>query len=210
VIGSIPDQAQRMVGDERTRLKMRAFFEHWLEMDERDLAKDKTLYPAFDETAIADLRRSLEFFVEGVLWGETPDYRELLTADYLLLNGRLQQVYHRPDADPNQAYTRVVENDSKRSGVLTHPYLLSSFAYHNNTSPIHRGVFLTRNIVGRHLKPPPNAVAFKDSEFDPSLTMRERSASRWKTTTRSAAGALPTTKSRSTRPAVTPPWTARM
>jgi len=174
VIGSIPDQAQRMVGDERSRLKMRGFFEHWLEMDERDLAKDKTLYPAFDETTVADLRLSLEFFLEGVLWGEKPDYRELLTADYLLLNGRLQQVYHRPDAEANSPYARVVEKDSKRSGVLTHPYLLSAFAYHNNTSPIHRGVFLTRNIVGRHLKPPPNAVAFKDSEFDPSLTMREK------------------------------------
>jgi hypothetical protein len=58
--------------------------------------------------------------------------------------------------------------------VLTHPYLLSAFAYHNNTSPIHRGVFLTRNIVGRRLKPPPIAVAFKNDEFPPQLTMREK------------------------------------
>jgi EAL domain-containing protein (putative c-di-GMP-specific phosphodiesterase class I) len=58
--------------------------------------------------------------------------------------------------------------------VLTHPYLLSAFAYHNNTSPIHRGVFLTRNIVGRGLRPPPIAVAFKDDEFDPGLSMREK------------------------------------
>ena len=32
---------------------------------------------------------------------------------------------------------------------MTHPYLLSAFAYHNSTSPIHRGVFLTRHIIGR-------------------------------------------------------------
>jgi len=37
--------------------------------------------------------------------------------------------------------------------VVTHPYLLASLAYSKNTSPIHRGVFLTRNIVGMSLKP---------------------------------------------------------
>jgi hypothetical protein len=37
-------------------------------------------------------------------------------------------------------------------------------------------VFLTRNIVGRTLKPPPMAVAFKDTDFDPHLTMREKVA----------------------------------
>src|SRR5688572_15137898 len=44
------------------------------------------------------------------------------------------------------------------------------------TSPIHRGVFLTRNIIGRALRPPPMAVAFKDADFAPNLTMREKVA----------------------------------
>lgn len=58
--------------------------------------------------------------------------------------------------------------------MVTHPYLLTSFAYHDNTSPIHRGVFLTRHIVGMRLKPPPEAIKFEDSRFDPHLTMREK------------------------------------
>ncbi len=74
-----------------------------------------------------------------------------------------------------RGFAQVKFDPQQRSGILTHPYLLSAFAYHNNTSPIHRGVFLTRNIVGRRLKPPPVAVAFKDDEFDPTLTMREKS-----------------------------------
>jgi hypothetical protein len=52
--------------------------------------------------------------------------------------------------------------------------MLTSLAYYDNTSPIHRGVFLTRNIVGRQLKMPPEAIQFKDADFDPSLTMREK------------------------------------
>jgi hypothetical protein len=58
--------------------------------------------------------------------------------------------------------------------VLTHPYLLAAFSYQKLTSPIHRGVFLTRNIVGRSLKPPPMAMTFKDADFAPTLTMRQK------------------------------------
>lgn len=173
-------QAIRMLNDPRARAKIRDFFEHWLELEERDLAKDKQMYPEFDEAVVADLRTSLELFVEEVVWGDSSDYRELLQADYLLLNERLQQLYGQPKKKPqggNQLphpYAKVSSKQEGRSGILTHPYLLSAFAYHNNTSPIHRGVFLTRNIVGRHLKPPPIAVAFENSDFAPELTMREK------------------------------------
>ena len=71
---------------------------------------------------------------------------------------------------------KVTLDPGQRSGVLTHPYLLSTFAYQKQTSPIHRGVFLTRNIVGRSLKPPPMAQTFDDATFAPNLTMREKVA----------------------------------
>jgi Protein of unknown function (DUF1592)/Protein of unknown function (DUF1588)/PA14 domain/Cytochrome C oxidase, cbb3-type, subunit III len=71
-------------------------------------------------------------------------------------------------------FTRVSFGAGQRCGVLTHPYLLSAFSYQKMTSPIHRGVFLTRNIVGRSLKPPPMAMTFKDADFAANLTMREK------------------------------------
>jgi hypothetical protein len=51
---------------------------------------------------------------------------------------------------------------------------MSALAHNKLTSPIHRGVFLTRNVLGITLKSPPNAVEFEDSKFDPSFTMREK------------------------------------
>jgi len=74
----------------------------------------------------------------------------------------------------DSAYSDIALEPDHRSGVLTHPYLLAAFSYQKLTSPIHRGVFLTRNIVGRALKPPPMAMTFKDSDFAPNLTMREK------------------------------------
>ena len=176
--------AREMLEDPRAKAKIQEFFRHWLEFDERDRVKDEKLFPEFDEQVVTDLRYSLERFVEHVVWSDTSDYRQLLKSSELFLNDRLGQLYGVQPADedsepadeqPKQDVFRSVSfPGNERSGVLTHPYLLSALAYHNNTSPIHRGVFLTRNVVGRSLKPPPIAVAFKDNEFDPNLTMREK------------------------------------
>jgi hypothetical protein len=190
-VAQIEDQARRMISDPRARIKMRGFFHHWLELDERDLAKDPELFPDFTESVVADLRYSLEEFIDQVVWSEPSDYRQLLLADYLILNERLLELYalrplasqpdvlgdasaSEPRAPSEGDFAVVPFPPERRAGVLTHPYLLSAFAYHNNTSPIHRGVFLTRNVIGRPLKPPPAAVAFKDDEFAPELTMREK------------------------------------
>jgi hypothetical protein len=178
-------QAQRMVRNPRTRAKMGGFFDHWLDTDEaQDLAKDPKTYPGFDAELIQDLRTSLNHFVESVVWSDASDYRQLLLSDELHLNAALRRYYgveknerppvatHAPaEAD---AFIPVRFDPEQRAGVLTHPFLLSTHAYYRSSSPIHRGVFLTRNVLGRFLKPPPMAIEFMDDRFDPSLTMREK------------------------------------
>lgn len=176
----IKAQAQAMLDDPRARAKVTGFFRSWLEIQQRDLTKDRELFPEFDDAVITDLRDSLERFVSQVVWSRRSDYRQLLQADYLILNGRLREIYQSSPSEVSESndfaseFRRFEYPDQRRAGVLTHPYLLSAFAYHNNTSPIHRGVFLTRNVVGRALKPPTEAVAFKDEEFAPDLSMREK------------------------------------
>ena len=170
----IAAQAQRMLKGPRARGKVNDFFRHWLEMEAaEDVSKDARTFPDFTDIALADLRTSLEMFIEDVVWSEKSDYRQLLLADYLYLNGRLAKLYGA-DLPEDSDFQKVKFDSKRRTGVVTHPYLLSVFAYHKSSSPIHRGVFLTRNIVGRALKPPPMAIQFMDDRFDPSLTMREK------------------------------------
>ena len=172
----IAAQTQRMLNDPRARAKVRDFFRQWLEMEEaEDLSKDKATFPDFTDDVLADLRTSLEMFIDDVVWSPKSDYRQLLLGDYLFLNGRLAKLYGAELPDDSD-FQKVKFNSKLRTGVITHPYLLSVFAYHKSSSPIHRGVFLTRNIVGRALKPPPMAIQFMDDRFDPSLTMREKVA----------------------------------
>ena len=170
----ISAQIRRMLPNRKTRRKMQGFFRQWLAMDEReDLRKDPDLYPGFDDHLVVDLRRSLEHFTDDVVWSESSDYRQLLLDKHLFLNERLAS-YYRTEALPGSGFQKVALPDDQRSGIFTHPFLLSLNAYHDNTSPIHRGVFLSRYVLGRLLKPPPEAIAFKDEQFDPSLTMREK------------------------------------
>jgi mono/diheme cytochrome c family protein len=169
----IAAQADRMIGDPRARAKMRGFFHHWLELERAEsIAKDAKAFPMFDAAVLADLRHSLDLFLDAVVWGDRSDYRELLQANYLLLNQRLGKLYGKEVT--GEAFQRVEFDPQQRAGLVTHPYLLAAFAYSKQTSPIHRGVFLTRTIVGMTLKDPPEAVAFEDAKFGAHLTMREK------------------------------------
>ncbi|HMJ91263.1 MAG TPA: DUF1592 domain-containing protein [Candidatus Acidoferrum sp.] len=170
----IAGQSRRMLADPRARAKMQVFFHHWLQVDRVDnVEKDSKLFPGFTPEIIADLRTSLNLFVDDVVWSSSSDYRRLLTENDLWVNERLAKFYG-VKADTDHDFVKVNLNAKERSGVITHPYLLAAFSYQRSTSPIHRGVFLTRNIVGRALKSPPIAVAFDDAEFSPNLTMRQK------------------------------------
>lgn len=167
-------QTARMAADPRAKAKLRDFFNHWLAFSEAgEITKDPKEFPEFDSAMIADLRTSLEKFVEETVWSEASDFRQLLLDDRLMLNPRLAKFYGV--APPAEDKFELVKFDpAQRSGIFTHPYLLTAFAHNKSTSPIRRGVFLTRNVLGRLLKPPPMAIAFSDEKLDPSLTMREK------------------------------------
>jgi len=53
---------------------------------------------------------------------------------------------------------------------------MSVLSYPGSSSPIHRGVFLARSILGNVLRPPEQAIAPLAAEQAPDLTTRERVA----------------------------------
>ena len=101
-------QAERMVGDLRARSKLREYFLQWLKVDQApDIVKDPKRFPQFNEAVASDLRTSLDLFLDNVIGSEASDFRELLRADYVYLNGRLAQVYGAelsPDAPFQKVY----------------------------------------------------------------------------------------------------------
>ena len=111
----VPQQAERMLPDPRTHAKLREFFHQWLRLDPApDVAKDAERFPGFDPAVVADLRTSLDLFLDDAAWTGDSDFRKLLLADDLYLNGRLAKFY---GADlPADADFQKVKLDPKRAG----------------------------------------------------------------------------------------------
>jgi len=178
------EQIERMLRDSRAKTKLRSFVHHWLGTHHAiGLSKSKELYPDFDEETLADLQTSLELWIDDVLESPKADFRSFLNVDYLYLNERLAKLYGYDlsgaavaglDSEIEQRFYRVKMDPQQRFGILSHPLVLAMYSYHNASSPIHRGVFLTRQILGRRLKAPPVAVAPLGEELHPDLTTRER------------------------------------
>ena len=166
-------QAERMVRDPRWSLKVREFFLQWLKVDQvPDIAKDPKQYPQFNELIVTDLRSSLELFLDDIIGSETADFRQLLRADYVYLNGRLSQFYGA-ELSADAPFQKVYLDRRERAGVLTHPYLMSSFAYTAGSSPIHRGVFVAER-PGSYIAATARGNAPLAPDLHPDLTTRER------------------------------------
>ena len=103
------------------------------------------------------------------------DYRQFLLGDEVYLNGRLAKIYGA-ELPADAPFQKVDFEPEHRAGVLSHPYLLASLAYTSTSSPIHRGVFLSRSVLGRVLRPPAEAVAPLPPEVHAEMSTRERVA----------------------------------
>lgn len=169
-------QAKRMLTDRRAESKLKEFLLQWLKVDQvPDIAKDPQLFPEFTPQVAADLRTSLDLFLTEVVTSEQADFRQFLVSDSLFLNGRLSQLYGG-DLPADAPFQQVTLEPHERAGILSHPYLMAGFAYTATSSPIHRGVFLARSVLGRALRVPPEAVAPLVADLHPNLTTRERVA----------------------------------
>lgn len=170
----IQRQAERMANDPRAWTKLRDFLMLWLKVDEiPDIVKSQKRYPGFDDATVNDLRTSLDLFLLSTAGGKNASFREMMLSDQQFLNGRLSKLYggNLPADAPFQAV-----KSPDRAGVLTQPYLMARFAYLEGSSPIHRGVLIARNMLGRVLAPPPEAFTPLPASLHPTLTTRARVA----------------------------------
>lgn len=167
-------QAERLVRTDAGRAKLKSFLMNWVRVEHlTDIAKDSQTYPEFTPAIVSDLRTSLELFVDEVLANNEASLKQLLLEDHVWLNGRLAKFYGA-DLPENAEFQKVRLDGGQRAGVLTHPFLMAGFAYTSTTSPIHRGVFITRSVLGRSLKMPPIAVSPEPADLHPNLSTRER------------------------------------
>lgn len=176
----IQQAAHRMVNDYRTQAKVREMLHSWLHLDSYEEAtKDKTKFPEWNEQVVTELRVSLNELLDEIVWSDRSDYRQLFISESSVTTPTLANLFGEDwkagEALPG-GFSRTRPNPDRHFGVLSHPAVMSRLATHDSSSPIHRGVFIYRFLLGRSLRPPEAAITPFSPDLHPDLTTRERVA----------------------------------
>jgi len=150
-------QVRRMLADPRSQALVSNFAFQWLEMNHVDeVDPDPKLYPVFNAALREDFRQEMRLFLGSVLREDRPVV-ELLTANYTFVNERLARHYGISDVS-GSVFRRVTLSDPQRWGLLGKGAVLLATSYGNRTSPVLRGNWILKNLIGTPPAPPPANV----------------------------------------------------
>jgi hypothetical protein len=166
-------EVARMLEDDRAITKLSSFHEQvWQVGRYAKIAPDPELYEDLPDDLIDRLRAASSRFVESVIQ-DGGGLRELLTAPYAYVDSELAPLYGA-EAD-GDGLERLEFDDGERKGFMMQVGFLASNAYARKTDPIHRGLFVLRDVLCRLIPdPPPGAQMTPPPETDePIETTRE-------------------------------------
>jgi hypothetical protein len=152
-------QVQRMLADPRASALTANFAGQWLGL--RNLAAHAPVvdqFPDFDDNLRQAFRREVELLFQSLL-DENRSVLDLLTADYTFVNERLAEFYGIPGI--KGSYFRRVKlgpDESARWGLLGKGAVLTISSQPGRTSPVIRGNWVLRNVIGVPAPDPPANV----------------------------------------------------
>lgn len=168
-------QVRRMLADPRSRSLVENFAGQWLYLRNLDaVTPDMRLFPDFDDNLRQAMRRETELVFDNIL-REDRSVLELVRSDATYLNERLARHYGVPHVYGSRFRRVALDADSHRGGLLRQASVLTVTSYANRTSPVNRGQWVLKNLVGTPLPPPPPDVpALADNTVSSLLPIRER------------------------------------
>jgi len=173
----LEQQVERMLADARATALTENFAGQWLYLRNLAIKDASTLeFPDFDDNLRNSFRRETELLFEHVMRNDS-SVLELLTADYTFVDERLAKHYGIPGVYGSE-FRKVAVADPRRQGLLGHGSILLVTSNPNRTSPVNRGVWVLKNILGAGVPAPPPVnippleEAAGDVDFD-SLSVRE-------------------------------------
>jgi hypothetical protein len=134
------------------------------------------LFPDFDHNLREAFRRETELLFTSVL-REDRSVLDLIDSDHTYLNERLAKHYDIPHVYGSRFRPVALGEDSRRGGLLRHGSILTVTSYATRTSPVLRGHWVLKNLLGSPPPPPPPDVpALEDNMVSATLPVRERLA----------------------------------
>lgn len=172
----LAQQTQRMLRDPRAQSLVTNFASQWLYLGNLDsITPDARLFPDFDDNLRQAMRRETEMLFEEVLHDDR-SVLDLLRTDHTFLNERLAKHYGIPHIYGSEFRRVPLESSAHRGGLLRQGSFLTVTSYATRTSPVIRGHWILKNLLGTQPPPPPPNVPALDGVISESLPIRERLA----------------------------------
>jgi hypothetical protein len=162
-IQQIAAQAQRMLQDPKARDMVSAFHQYYLLMTSEShwgsANRDPSLFPNFT-TAIASVLsdETLKFF-DAVTFSSGSTFKDFLTSPIAFVNKDTAPLYGLDASKFGSDLTQTTVDATTRPGFLTRLGFLMNFASYTRTNPIYRGAFITKQVLGIDIPPPPPGAA---------------------------------------------------
>ena len=154
----IERQVKRMLADPKARRLATEFFGQWLGFYHFDQHKgvDTTRYPEFTNDVKEAMYDEAVSFFEHIIRQNRP-VNDLLFADYTFLNKDLAKFYNVAKDIKSTDQVELVQgaNAFNRGGLLRLGAVLTVTSAPLRTSPVKRGDWILRRILGTPVPPPP-------------------------------------------------------
>lgn len=141
-------QVERMLKDERSASFIENFAGQWLSLREvgsNPPASD--LYPRYDRhLEVSIVNESKAFFAE--ILNNDLDLMNFVKSDFVVINERLARYYGIPGVKGDHFRRVAVPNGVHRGGIVTQASILSVTSNGTRTSPVKRGTWVMKNLLG--------------------------------------------------------------
>jgi hypothetical protein len=148
------EQVQRMLRDPKASALAANFASQWFGL--RQLATATPSTNEFDGNLRRSLARETELLFDSIV-REDRSIVDLIDADYTFVDERLARHYGIEHVRGSR-FRRVALGDDSRRGILGHGSVLTVTSAPNRTSPVIRGAWVLRNLLGAPPPSPPPGV----------------------------------------------------
>jgi phosphoserine phosphatase len=174
---NLDKQVRRMIADPKARRIATEFFGQWLGFyrfdDHRGV--DAKRFPEFTEEVKKAMYDEAVTFFQHVVQEGRP-IREMVSADYTFLNQPLAKHYGIDKEVKSTDKVELVDGLEHRGGLLRLGAVLTATSAPLRTSPVKRGDWLLRRVIGTPTPPPPpdaGSIPADDKAFG-EMTVRQR------------------------------------